>query len=287
MREMDTISGWTGVDPKGWKAELGLEFAPSHGRTILSRRHHRGPLTVQRPFYPEGDDVCHIYALHPPGGIVGGDRLWIDITSKTGGHGLITTPAAGKFYRSAGPTAHQMQTLQIEDGGSLEWLPLETIVYSGTRARLETRVELIGNARFFGWEIVCLGLPASGALFDEGEFFQSLEVYRDNEPLLIERGLYKGGSNMLREPWGLDGHTVFGTMIGTGGSPAAIEQIREKAARMPEKGRLSLTHMDGLTICRAMGDNAFKVRDLLVMAWTELRTETLGRTACPPRVWNT
>jgi urease accessory protein len=287
MLDMDAISGWSGADAGGWKAELALEFAPSHGRTILSRRRHLGPLAVQRPFYPEGDDVCHVYALHPPGGVVGGDRLWIDLSARDGGRGLVTTPAAGKFYRSAGPTAHQVQTLRADAGSSLEWLPLETIVYPGARARLETRVELTGDAAFFGWDIICLGLPASNMPFEHGEFFQSTEVRRDGEPLLVEGGRYLGGSKLLHGPWGLGGHTVFGTLIATGGDAATDALIRDRAAAMTAKGRLGLTRMDGLTVCRALGDNAFAVRDLLAMAWAILRHATLGRAACAPRVWNT
>jgi len=287
MRSLDTLSGRTGEETaRGWQAELGIGFAPSRGRTILSRRRHRGPLTMQRPFYPEGG-VCHIYALHPPGGVVGGDRLLFDVRAATGSHGLVTTPAAGKFYRSAGPVAVQEQHLAVEPGGALDWLPLETIVYPGANARLATRVDLEGDASFFGWEMACLGLPASGAPFDRGELIQSFEVYRDGEPVLLERARYAGGSPLLDEPWGLDGHTVFGTLVGTADGPALSDRIHERAGGGAGNERFSLTRLDGLTICRVMGDNAFRARGLLAAAWNEMRFERLGRTACPPRVWNT
>ena len=53
----------------GWEAKLELDFALRNNKTMLVQRRHYGPLTVQRPFYPEGT-VCHVYVLHPPGGIV-------------------------------------------------------------------------------------------------------------------------------------------------------------------------------------------------------------------------
>jgi len=61
----------------GWQAELSLRFARDEagGATRLIERSHRGPLVVQRPFFPEGREVPHVYVLHPPGGVVGGDSL--------------------------------------------------------------------------------------------------------------------------------------------------------------------------------------------------------------------
>lgn len=78
---------------------------------------------MQRPFYPEGESVCHIAILHPPGGVVGGDQLRIEVALATAANALITTPAAGKFYRSAGPIADQVQALRVAPGATLEWLP--------------------------------------------------------------------------------------------------------------------------------------------------------------------
>lgn len=88
-------------DPTGWLGELSLDFSVRDGRTLLSRRRHRGPFTVQRPFYPE-DGLPHVYLLHPPGGVVGGDRLYLNVTLAAGSRVLLTMPGATKFYRSAG-----------------------------------------------------------------------------------------------------------------------------------------------------------------------------------------
>mgnify|MGYP003709246943 CR=1 FL=1 len=63
------------AQPSSWPAELELWFALSAGKTRLVRRRHLGPLVVQRPFHPEKDGTCHVYLLHPPGGVAGGDRL--------------------------------------------------------------------------------------------------------------------------------------------------------------------------------------------------------------------
>ena len=72
----------------GWQASLRLGFRTSARGTLLAERRRQGPLAVQRPFYPEGE-VCHTYLLHPPGGVVGGDRLDIDVDLATGTQALI------------------------------------------------------------------------------------------------------------------------------------------------------------------------------------------------------
>src|SRR5689334_4846911 len=86
----------------GWRAALALRLAPRGPRTVVETLSHRGPLRVQRAFHPQDDGTCHIYVLHPPGGLVGGDSLEVDIEVAAGGRALVTTPAAGKLYRSQG-----------------------------------------------------------------------------------------------------------------------------------------------------------------------------------------
>ena len=212
----------------GWQAQLTLAFQRRNTRTILGHCSHQGPLQVQRPFYPEGDDVCHIAVLHPPGGVVGGDELRIDAALDTGAQALITTPAAGKFYRSAGPCAGQSQHLRVAAGATLEWLPQENIVYNGARVRALTRVELQGNARFLGWEIFCLGRPAAGETFSAGEYRQHFELWREGEPLYLEQGRYAGGDAVLDAPWGLRGQAVSATLLCNGAAPDGVNAIRAR-----------------------------------------------------------
>jgi urease accessory protein len=148
-----------------WHAQLRLELERRDGRTILARSTHEGPLRVQRPFYPEGKDgPCHIYVLHPPGGVVSGDRLLVDVRAGEGSEVLLTTPGATKLYRARGDDdATLVQRFTVAEGARVEWLPPETIAYDGTVARVSTEVELAETSSYVGWEILCLGRPAAHA----------------------------------------------------------------------------------------------------------------------------
>ena len=132
-----------------WHAQLTLDYTLEAGRTV-ARHHHTGPLRILQSLYPEGDTVCHNVLVHPPGGLVGGDTLDMQVQAHTGSHGLITTPGATRFYRSDGPEALQSVHLRVADGARLEWLPLETIAYSGCRGENRLLVDLAPTAEVIG-----------------------------------------------------------------------------------------------------------------------------------------
>src|SRR5471030_497744 len=113
-----------------WQARLALEYGLRGRRTVLAGRAHSGPLLVQKPLYPEGDAVCHNIIVHPPGGIAGGDALELGVRLREDTAALLTTPGAGKWYRSMGPKASLVQNFDIGHGAVLEWLPQPAIVFN-------------------------------------------------------------------------------------------------------------------------------------------------------------
>jgi urease accessory protein UreH len=135
----------------------GPPLSAGRRKTTLASRRHVGPLTVQRPFYPE-EETCHLYLLHPPGGIVGGDELTISATIDPGCHTLITMPGASKFYRSSGAQARLQQTLTLAENSTLEWLPQDAIFFPGANAALSTAFHLPPPARC--WRGICCALAA-------------------------------------------------------------------------------------------------------------------------------
>ncbi|EGV19222.1 urease accessory protein UreD [Thiocapsa marina] len=268
----------------GWQARLEIEIALRHGRSRVVGKHQLGPLTIQRAFHPEGAP-CHLYLLHPPGGVVGGDALEVDIRVGSGAHALVTSPGATKFYRSAGPRCRQRQRLSVATGGIVEWFPHENILFPGAVCTLDTRVELSGTACFMGWEIQCLGRPVIAERFDEGRAEIALTVLRDARPLLTER-LRVAGNASLNCPAGLRGFPIAATFLATGADRDALAIARRRltdSAGYP----VGATLIDDLLMIRALAPEVEPVSRLFVALWSDLRPSLLGLPACAPRIWAT
>lgn len=278
------------ISPAAWEAELRLGFACDGVRTLLSENRHRGPLRVQKALYPEGDAVCQAIVLHPPSGIAGGDRLAIDIAVGANAHAQLTTPGAGKWYRSGGAEAAQTVRLSVAAGAALEWLPQESIVFDGARARMTTEITLTDDSRFIGWEMLCLGRIASGERFEHGRVDLVCRIDRGGRPLWRERGGFDGGDAMLASPTGWAGATVCGTLL------AAFPELPMEAAGLMEAVRATApadgaqhaaTLLPGLFIVRYLGHNSEAGRAWLARVWSLLRPAACGRAAIIPRIWNT
>jgi len=272
------------INPKplsGWQADLKLGFESRGEKTVLAERQHVGPLTVQRPFYPEGG-VCHVYLLHPPGGVVAGDQLNISANAASKSHALITTPAAGKFYRSGGETANQTVSLTVASDATLEWLPQETIVYQGARFDSSMSIDLAENARFIGWEVLALGRPAAGEAFDNGEAYLNWQIHRQGRLFYRER--LRLDAQAFAARWGLDNHSACGTLFAYPTTAADLEAVQQLIGEHPLRG---VTRIDDMLICRGLDARADLLRDFFQQVWQLLRTEIAHRPASAPRIWAT
>ena len=273
-----------------WHAELRLGFARAGERTVLRENRHLGPLRVQKALYPEGEAVCQAIILHPPSGIAGGDHLTIGVDVAAGAHAQLTTPGAGKWYRSGGADASQTIDLTVAEGATLEWLPQETIVFDGARARMETRVTLAADSRFIGWDILCLGRAAAGERFANGRFNLFYRVDRNKQPIWIERGGFAGDGPMLASPAGWAGNTVCGTLL------CSFPELPQQAAALLDACRRiapadnanhGLSVLPGILVARYLGNSSEAARLWFAELWAILRPACIGRPAITPRIWNT
>lgn len=290
-----------------WHGHLKLDYAQRDDKTILDRVFVQAPLKVQRPFYPEAG-TCHTVMLHTAGGVVGGDRLSLQVSLQPQTHALITSAAAAKIYRSNGQEAQQTTQIRIGSDACLEWFPQETIVFNGAQYAQQLKVELDPGAIWMGWDITRLGRSAKGERFDGGNWRSKTEVWQNDYPqgesasqrlLWVDLQGIQGGHEMLTSQHGLAGSPVIGSFafVGREVSPALVKAARaawHPESEQPEEPLISLhesanqigvTRLTAGLLCRYRGNSTLEARKWFVRVWDLVRREELGRSICVPRVW--
>ena len=271
-----------------WQARLALGFERRGDGTILARREHHGPLRIQKPLYPEGPELCHAIVLHPPAGIAGGDQLRIGIQADAGAQILLTTPGAGKWYRSAGAIAEQIMSIKVGVGGTAEWLPQESIIYDGAEARMRTVVDLAEGARYLGVETICLGRRASGETFEHGSLRLATDIRIAGQLVWHERGRIDGGSSLLHSSIGLAGYSVCSTVLVAGvATPAETLAACRAASSCEADAQWGVSALPQVFVARYLGHSAEAARAWFIQLWQHIRPVFIGREMAIPRIWNT
>lgn len=272
------------------EASLTLGFARDGGTTRLIERSHFGPLRVQKPLYPEGAEICHAIVVHPPGGVVGGDRLAITARIGDGAQALLTSPGAAKWYKANAQVSQQQVALTLGAGATLEWLPQETIFFDAAQVRLQHDVVMAADAGYIGSEILCFGRTAAGESFSTGRIGQRTSIRRGGRLLWFEQGAIVAPSASMSGPQGLGGKTVCATLIAVGDNltAAQIKGLREEAAlATQDDGSFGVTLMKSVLVARYLGDSSGMAKRLIGLAWQHVRPVIVGRAAAVPRIWNT
>ncbi len=277
-----------------WHAKLDLHYSAAQGKTGLHYT-HSGPLRILKSLYPEGDAICHNVIVHPPGGIVGGDTLRIGVQVDEGAHALVTTPGATRFYKSPDMAGVQRVSASVANGARLEWLPLETIAYSGCNALNHAKFELAPTAQMIGWDITAFGLPAAGEPYASGQFEQHLEI----PGLWLERARIQAADKRLMDgQLGLAGQRCMGGLWYASGSAIGRAQrermealLREVVQRhSPQNENADL--VAGVTapnprmlMLRALSPVVEPCALLFRAAWSALRAEVWALPHSAPRIW--
>ncbi|HAX79321.1 MAG TPA: urease accessory protein [Cyanobacteria bacterium UBA11372] len=269
----------------GWHGSLDLTYARRRGVTQVVYHRAQAPLKVQRPFYPEGEEVCHSVILHTAGGMVGSDRLSLNFHLQPNAQALITTTAASKIYRSNGETAEVSMQMQVDAGAILEWLPQETIIFNGAIYRQDMRVELGLGSSWLGWEITRFGRSARGEKFLQGEWRSNTEIWQQGRPLWIDRQRLFASEETIDSPHSLGGYPIVASLTWVG-QPVTPELV-EKARNLwdTHRGGIGVTRLTEGLLCRYRGNSTTEVRNWFIAVWHLLRQSFLARPAILPRVW--
>jgi urease accessory protein len=246
------------------------------GVTRRGRLHESGSLRVRFPS-PEADGLSGVF-VNTAGGIAGGDRFDIDISTGEGSRLTLTTAAAEKVYRAAGPPAQLNIALKAEARAHLAWLPQETILFDRARIFRRIDIDLAEDASLLLCEIVVFGRSAMGEKMLHGEFVDRWRLRRGGRLVFAETIRLDGDiGEKLKRPAIAKGGVAIGTALIVPGDDAVVERIRE--ASQSFGGEVGISCWNGFAMARFCAQDAARLRaDMMAV---------LGRAsgAALPRLW--
>lgn len=144
------------------------------------------------------------------------------------------------------------------------------------------------SARFIGWDLVCLGRPASNDDFDHGQVRQRIQLYKNERLIFNEQLQLTAGSALYQSRVGFDNNPVFGTLVACAPNldkdgEALVESLRADL----DSTNFSVTLRLGVLLVRYLGSDMNTCRAGMWQAWALIRPIILDRPACIPRIWLT
>lgn len=286
--------GTAGSTGRGWLASLEIGFVhdPDRQRTVLVKRRHVGPLRLLKALDSEDGRRLEAVIVHPPGGLVAGDRLLLDAHAGNGVAVILTTPGAQKWYRSADGVEATMQTrLVLETHAALDWLPQPSILFDGAHAVQTLAIEMAASASVVGWEMLVRGRAAMGEQWRSGAIDQTLAITVDGRPWWQQHLVAPADDRIFGSPLGWRDRRIAASIWACAPSRARADSValrdawRERidvaaAGGAVEGGATAVN--DGLVLAQLLGDNVEALQDLAVALWQLARDG-----ASLPRIWRT
>jgi len=279
----------------GKVGELRLGFALRGGRSVLSDLYRVAPLLVQRALYfdeamPELP-ICSIISIG--GGILQGDRYRIDITVGEGASAHVTSQSANRVHQMDANYASQHQTITLESGAYLEYLPDFTILYRDSRFISRTDLVVAEDATLLYGEMVLAGRKHHHV--DERFGFDLLSMAvslrrPDGRKLFAEKLLIEKGDAMIDHPAVMKGFDAFANILCITPEPVASRILQRFETRFPEAEARALSGVSRLPngaglMLRAVGVESYDVRGEVRRFWTIVREEARGRTLPAEFLW--
>lgn len=270
--------------PSGW-GRLHLAFARRDGATRVAGLYQKIPLRAFFPRHACGDLAVAALA-NVGGGLVAGDAAAVDVRVGEGAAALVTSQAAEKVYRSAGPDCEVENRLAVAAGGWLEWCPQETILFDRARLRRRLRLDLAGDARAVVGEMLVLGRVASGERAASGLLFDQIEVAHDGAVVWQDRLRLAGDyGGVVDAPAGLGGAKALATFVHA--APDAADRL-DLARGLLEAPAVhaAATVVDGLLVARWLAADPLALRRAFGLFWAGFRAGAAGLPPALPRLWH-
>jgi urease accessory protein len=251
------------------RGRIGLDVDAVAGVTRRRHVHESGSLRVRFPGSPGGE--LEAVTVNTGGGMTGGDAFDIDVSVGANARLTVTSTAAEKIYRSLGPPVIMNVGVSVAAGGSLTWLPQETILFDRAVLHRRIEVDLAADARLVLVEPLVFGRTGMGESVQNGELRDSWRV-RQNGRLIYAEGTRLGGPIA---------HTLAETAVTSGGVAIATalivpsdETIADAVHAMNDRfrGEVGVSAWNGRAVLRFCASDGAALRHDIIGMLRTLRT---------------
>jgi len=249
----------------------------SAGVTQRSLVREEGSLRVRCP----GPRTAELEAviINTAGGMAGGDRFDLDVTVAPGARLMVTTAAAEKVYRTLAPDATIDVRLAVEAGGSLAWLPQETILFDRARLRRTIEIDLAGDAQLLLAEAIVFGRSGMGETVDESRLLDRWRVRRNGSLIHAEALRLDGGiAAKLKQPAVAKGAVALATVLVVPGDEELAAAVRTLGKCF--RGEVGVSAWNGFAVVRFCARDGAALRHDLVEVFAAVRGTRL------PHLWS-
>jgi urease accessory protein len=259
------------------RGDITLRVDARDGASVCKRLSEIGCLRLRFPNC-EGRGLEGVI-LNTAGGIASGDRLAINVAVGVDAELTLTTAAAEKAYRSLGLDATIDVRLSVAPGGSLRWLPQETILFDHVSVRRSIDVELAERAQLMLAESIVFGRSAMGETVQFGTFFDRWRVRRAGKLVFAETTRLDGEiARMLAQPAAADGGQAIAIVLMVPGDESAVSAVR--ALNVDFRCEVGASAWNGLAVVRLCAKDAVHLRRDLALVLS-----ACGGGRRLPRLW--
>ncbi len=256
--------------------QIALAVKASAGNTRRAHVREEGPLRVRCPG-PASPELQAII-VNTAGGIVGGDCCRIDVAVETGARLVITTAAAERFTRSLGPDASMDVKLKVAAGGSLAWLPQETILFDGARLVRRVDIEVAENAHLVFAEAIVFGRAGMGESIRDGRLSDRWLLRRQGQLVHAEAMRLEGNIvTKLLQPAVAKGGLAVATVLISPGDATTTAGLRALANTF--RAEVAASAWKGMAVVRLCAADGAALRHDLIAILSNVSAAPL------PRLW--
>ena len=256
------------------KIHLAVE---SSGQATRRRRvHESGSLRVRFPSVAAGE--LEAVLVNTAGGMAGGDAFDLAVAVGANAHLVVTSAAAEKVYRSLGPRTTVNIKMNVSAGGTLAWIPQETILFNDFRLARTIEVDLDAEARLLLVEPVVFGRAGMGEVVAQGELHERWRVRREGR-LIYADGVRLAGA--VADTLGKPAVAAYGLAVATLLLAPGDEVDADKVRALTEnfRGEVGVSAWNGIALVRFCAADGGALRHDLMSVLCAFRAAAL------PRLW--